>query len=31
MIVKEIGGSDFVVFVDDFDYIEPGVREEIGR
>ena len=31
MIVKEIGGSDFVVFVDDFHYIEPGVREEIGR
>jgi hypothetical protein len=31
MIVKEIGGSDFVVFVDDFHYIEPSVREEIGR
>jgi hypothetical protein len=31
MIVKEIGGNDFVVFVDDFHYIEPEVREEIGR
>lgn len=30
-IVMEIGGSDFVVFVDDFHYIEPTVREEIGR
>jgi hypothetical protein len=27
----EIGGSDFVVFVDDFHYIEATVREEIGR
>jgi hypothetical protein len=30
-VVKEIGGSDFVVFVDDFHYIEASVREEIGR
>ncbi|MBR1247316.1 hypothetical protein JQ609_10255 [Bradyrhizobium sp. AUGA SZCCT0169] len=30
-IVKDIGGSDFVVFVDDFHYIEASVREEIGR
>jgi molybdopterin-guanine dinucleotide biosynthesis protein len=30
-VVAEIGGSDFVVFVDDFHYIEAGAREEIGR
>lgn len=30
-VVREIGGSDFVVFVDDFHYIERGVREEIGN
>jgi uncharacterized protein len=30
-IVREIGGSDYVVFVDDFHYIERNVREEIGR
>lgn len=30
-VVKEIGGSDFVVFVDDFHYIEPAAREEIGK
>ena len=30
-VVSEIGGSDFVVFVDDFHYIEAGAREEIGR
>jgi hypothetical protein len=30
-IVKEIGGSEFVVFVDDFHYIDESVREEIGK
>lgn len=30
-VIGEIGGSDFVLFVDDFHYIEPSAREEIGR
>lgn len=30
-VVREIGDSDYVVFVDDFHYIERTVREEIGR
>ena len=30
-IVREIGDSDYVVFVDDFHYIEPDVREQIGK
>jgi hypothetical protein len=30
-IVREIGSSDFVVFVDDFHYIEASVRGEIGK
>lgn len=30
-IVREIGSSDFVVFVDDFHYIEKSVRDEIGK
>jgi hypothetical protein len=30
-IVREIGDSDYVVFVDDFHYIERDVREEIGK
>ena len=30
-IIKEIANSDFVVFVDDFHYIEASVREEIGK
>ena len=30
-IVKEIANSDFMVFIDDFHYIERSVREEIGR
>jgi hypothetical protein len=30
-IVAEIGGSDFVVFIDDFHYIEKSVRENIGK
>jgi hypothetical protein len=29
-IVKEIGNSDYVVFIDDFHYIEKAVRDEIG-
>ena len=30
-IVREIGDSDYVIFVDDFHYIERDVREEIGK
>lgn len=30
-VIKEIGGSDFVVFIDDFHYISPEHQEEIGR
>jgi hypothetical protein len=30
-VIKEIGGSDFVVFIDDFHYIDLEIREEIGR
>jgi hypothetical protein len=30
-IVSEIGDSDYVIFVDDFHYIERNVREEIGK
>jgi hypothetical protein len=30
-IVREIGNSDYVVFVDDFHYIERDVRQEIGK
>jgi hypothetical protein len=30
-IVREIGASDYVVFVDDFHYIERKVREQIGK
>jgi hypothetical protein len=30
-IVREIGDSDYVVFVDDFHYIERNVQEEIGK
>jgi hypothetical protein len=30
-IVKDIASSDYVVFVDDFHYIEKTVREEIGK
>jgi len=30
-IVREIGDSDYVIFVDDFHYIERNVREEIGK
>ncbi|MGO8244075.1 hypothetical protein [Rhizobium johnstonii] len=30
-VVKEIGGSDFVVFLDDFHYIAQEHQEEIGK
>ena len=30
-VIKEIAKSDFVVFVDDFHYIAPGIRDDIGR
>ncbi|ESY24253.1 hypothetical protein X750_05195 [Mesorhizobium sp. LNJC394B00] len=30
-VIKEIAGSEFVVFIDDFHYIKPEIRGEIGR
>jgi len=30
-VIKEISGSKFVIFVDDFHYIKEELREEIGR
>lgn len=30
-VIKEISGSDFVVFIDDFHYIRSEFRDEIGR
>jgi hypothetical protein len=30
-VIKEIAGSEFVVFIDDFHYIHPDLREEVGR
>lgn len=30
-VINEIGGSDFVVFIDDFHYIPPEHQEEIGK
>jgi hypothetical protein len=30
-IVKDIGGSEFVVFIDDFHYIDKSIRDEIGK
>jgi hypothetical protein len=30
-VIREIGGSDFVVFIDDFHYIRPELRDEIGK
>lgn len=30
-VIREIAGSEFVVFVDDFHYIRSEIREEIGR
>ena len=30
-VIKEIAGSDFVVFVDDFHYIPKDVQKEIGK
>ncbi|MDO3442483.1 hypothetical protein [Agrobacterium sp. V1] len=30
-VIKEIGGSDFVVFIDDFHYISNEYQDEIGR
>lgn len=30
-IIKEISGSDFVIFIDDFHYIREEIREEVGR
>jgi len=30
-VIKEISGSGFIIFVDDFHYIKEELREEIGR
>lgn len=30
-VIKEIGGSEFVVFIDDFHYIKPELRDEVGK
>lgn len=30
-VIKEIGGSEFVIFIDDFHYIPVSIRDEIGR
>ena len=30
-VIKEISGSEFVIFLDDFHYIKEEFREEIGR
>jgi hypothetical protein len=30
-VVREIGSSEYVVFIDDFHYIEKSVRDEIGK
>lgn len=30
-VIKEIGGSEFVVFIDDFHYIPENIRDDIGR
>lgn len=30
-VIKDIAKSDFVVFIDDFHYIKPSVRDDIGR
>lgn len=30
-VIKEIAGSEFVIFVDDFHYIQEELREEVGR
>jgi len=30
-IIKEIGDSDFVIFIDDFHYIREEIREEVGK
>ncbi|WP_421565896.1 hypothetical protein [Ochrobactrum sp. EDr1-4] len=30
-VIKEVANSDFVIFIDDFHYIKPEIRTEIGR
>lgn len=30
-VIREIGKSDFVLFIDDFHYINASIREEVGR
>ncbi|MPR62100.1 hypothetical protein D7027_09800 [Ochrobactrum intermedium] len=30
-VIKEVANSDFVIFIDDFHYIKPELRTEVGR
>lgn len=30
-VIREIANSDYVIFLDDFHYIQPEIRENIGR
>lgn len=30
-VIREIGGSEFALFIDDFHYIRPEIRDEIGK
>ncbi|WP_156410266.1 hypothetical protein [Bosea sp. Root381] len=30
-VAREIAGSDYVVFIDDFHYIRPEIQEEVGK
>jgi len=30
-VIKDIGGSDFVVFIDDFHYIPETIRDDVGK
>jgi hypothetical protein len=30
-VIKEIAGSEFVIFIDDFHYIKTEIREDVGR
>ena len=31
LLIKEMGGTDFVLFIDDFHYIERGTQDEVAR
>lgn len=30
-VIREISNSEFVIFIDDFHYIDPAIQEEVGR